>query len=261
MSQIIDLLDFTFNIPLKIESEDRLYNTDLFLEYIMGICKTNIIIYENDTSSKIQHLLNKYPFIKYKLIPNDGIFHRTRFLNMMAKESETPFVINCDIDCIVSQQQFDLSAQVLRTNQLDVCNPFDQCTQNLYKKFHNIIKTRDLSKIHIPTQCYCENNSLVALGGIVMWNKKKFVQCGMENENFISWGPEDWERIVRAQKLEIRFAKIKGNLFHLQHSRSANSTDANPYYAKNQMEYSKIKAMNKKELEDYISTWNWVSEK
>jgi predicted glycosyltransferase involved in capsule biosynthesis len=254
---MIDLTDFTFNIPIKIESTDRRNNAITFFEYMNSICKTNYIICENDIINKI-NILNS-PNIKLKLI-NEPIFHRTKFLNIMAKESNTKFIVNCDIDCLVHEEQLYNSAQALRTNQTDGCNPFNMCTQNIKKNFHNIIKgDRSLRNIIPQQHCYCENNFIVALGGIVMWNKEKFIEIGMENENFISWGPEDWERVHRATKLGARFVKIPGPLYHLEHSKTSNSNEKNPHFHHNNMEFEKIKGMSKEQLQVYIKTWNWVN--
>jgi hypothetical protein len=89
-------------------------------------------------------------------------------------------------------------------------------------------------------------------------NKDKFIKAGMENENFISWGPEDVERRDRLIKLGYRVASSDGKLFHLEHSRTFNSNTTNPLFSNNEQEYQKILNMSQDQLKQYIGTWQWT---
>ena len=82
---------------------------------------------------------------------------------------------------------------------------------------------------------------------------------GLENENFISWGYEDWERIRRVEKLGGTIGRVKGVLYHLTHNRNSNSSSSNPFYQFNGQEYNKIKSMDKEKLQKHISDWSWIN--
>jgi hypothetical protein len=89
-------------------------------------------------------------------------------------------------------------------------------------------------------------------------NKEKYIQGGMENENFLSWGPEDVERRDRFIKLGYKIGSIEGKLFHLDHSRTFNSDTTNPRFKANEEEYSKIKSFTREQLKQYVETWAWA---
>jgi predicted glycosyltransferase involved in capsule biosynthesis len=98
-----------------------------------------------------------------------------------------------------------------------------------------------------------------SLGGVVMWNKSKFMQVGMENENFVSWGYEDNERLCRAMKLGVKVARADGCLFHMHHPVSQNSSNTkHKAYQDNQREFMKVNQMSTLELLKYIGSWSWM---
>ena len=51
-----------------------------------------------------------------------------------------------------------------------------------------------------------------------------------ENENFVSWGPEDVERYVRAVKMGLKVARVPSYIFHLEHPRGSDSSKENPQF-------------------------------
>ena len=77
-------------------------------------------------------------------------------------------------------------------------------------------------------------------------------------KKFVSWGHEDWERIVRVEKLGYKIGRTGGNLYHLTHHRTSNSSDKNPYYRFNGQEFGQVRDMSVESLKDYIKTWKWL---
>ena len=100
--------------------------------------------------------------------------------------------------------------------------------------------------------------SLQSWGGAVFYNKQVFIKAGMENENFISFGPEDAERRERFITLELNPIRQSGSLYHIEHYRGLNSSKKHPKIDLNRAERNKVKAMNKEQLENYVKTWNWL---
>ena len=80
----------------------------------------------------------------------------------------------------------------------------------------------------------------------------------MENENFISWGYEDNERLHRLTTLGLRYIKLVGTCYHLNHYRSINSSPNNPFINNNKNEYFRICKMNKDQLINEVASWSWV---
>jgi hypothetical protein len=103
--------------------------------------------------------------------------------------------------------------------------------------------------------CYNPNS----VGGAIFYNKNKFIEYGMENENFISWGFEDIERGFRANMLGLKIARVAGILYHLNHPTSDNSSNVrHKAYIDNNRELNRVQSMNKFELQQYIKTWTWT---
>ncbi len=240
----IDLKDLTFTIPVRYDTDDRIRNLLALLNYLQHWFDTNIIVWEEDTTPKLQQYVQAYANVKY-------------VLNDMAKMAETPLIANYDCDCILYPQQYIDAVNQIRTGVSDICTAFSSFTYDVPKHFHmRIIQERSVFWLH-PNQCKCVNASAVAMGGCVFWNKAKFMEAGMENENFISWGPEDQERVHRAVKLGMKWTRAQGILFHLEHDRLQNSGGNHRFIQQNDAEFDKIKKMDPAQLRGYIATWPW----
>jgi hypothetical protein len=106
--------------------------------------------------------------------------------------------------------------------------------------------------------CHVPHKFAVAKGGSVFWNRQKFIEVGMENENFLSWGPEDQERVERCMKLGYKWARVQGPLYHLEHARLQNSGDGHRFAKQNDEEFEKVKRFSPDELRSYIKGWSWI---
>lgn len=256
-----NLMDVTFTIPLRYDTDDRINNIKTVLSYLIYNFDTNIILLESDKEKKIYNHIKEflsdnviYSFIK----EDDEIFHRTKFLNIMAKQSKTPIIVNYDADIILTIQQYIDAANSIRTNSLDLCTAFSSITYNLYKQYHQRIIDEHTIDWITEQMVFAPHRHAVAQGGVVFWNKQKFIECGMENENFISWGPEDVCRVVRATKLGYKWGRVNGPLIHLEHARLLNSDGGHKFIQHNDAEFEKIKNMSPEQLKNYIGTWQWI---
>jgi hypothetical protein len=83
----------------------------------------------------------------------------------------------------------------------------------------------------------------------------------MENENMISWGPEDQERLSRVKKLNYNVGNIEGYLYHMDHMITQNSFCSNPLFKNNEKEFEKVNKMTTEELKEYIKGFAWVERK
>jgi hypothetical protein len=96
-----------------------------------------------------------------------------------------------------------------------------------------------------------------SVGGAVVYNRESFIAGGMENEHFISFGPEDAERNDRFKKLGYDVRMTRGSLFHLNHFVGVNSSPTNPFFKANHKELDKIRGMDKEALRQYVDSWEW----
>jgi hypothetical protein len=252
---MIDLKDVTFIIPILIDSEDRINNYNIVIDYLLKNFDTNIIVCESDNESH-ENLL-KRDGIEYMFVKNDGLFHRTRLLNIMTKKAKTNIVVNYDIDVVFKPQQYVQARDVIKFDNHDVCYPYGGNFLNVRKYYFPFVKENNLDGIDLDQ---CEISNPNSLGGALFFNKERYMEAGLENENFISWGFEDNERLGRLNILGYKVSRIGGALYHLDHKRTLNCVPEQPKYNNNMIEYNKVLRMSKDELIKYIKTWNWINE-
>jgi predicted glycosyltransferase involved in capsule biosynthesis len=250
-----DLKDITFTIPVRIDSQDRINNINYILDYIFTNFDTNVIVFENGPKQVLQ--LEKEN-LTYQYTQGNGPFHRTKYLNDMAKLAKTDYIANYDCDVIFPVKQILKAHSLLKDNKVDFVYPYDGLFVNITKHvLDNEITNFNFDPVNLDPEKY-QNFGRNSMGGALLWNKKAFIDGGMENEKFVSWGCEDWERFHRFTKLGYRVGRIKGPLYHISHSRTQDSNESNPFYQHNVVEFQKIDKMDATDLKEYMKTWPWL---
>lgn len=220
-----DLLDVSFLFPIRLDSILRLENLIASIGYISRNFNTSIKVLHADSYDNgfIRKLLPSN--VEYNFIEDfDDVFYRTKYINTMVKEVNSPIVGVWDADVIVPSKQIIESIESLR-NGYDVSYPYDghfydtsRTIRELYIDTKNIhILSKNIGKMQL---IYGSDMK----GGAFFANRKKYLFSGLENENFYGWGPEDFERYIRWENLGYKIKRVNGNLYHLTHSRGQNST-------------------------------------
>ena len=264
---MIDLSDATFIIPIRIESSDRLRNIITIVAFLSENFNTNIIIKEVDSKSifekealpilknildvelKIQHIFES---------SDDFSFHRQKIINEMIMECDTSIIVNYDCDVILPIQSYKTAYEMILNNSYDVVYPYGS---GLYQK--QVRSTDDIVSNFLETSDYTvldQNSSeyISEFGWVQFFNKKVYIDGGMENENFIAYAPEDKERFYRFTTLGYNVGRIDNIIYHLEHDRGANSWINNPHMNNNNNEWIKIQKMNSLELKEYYSKQNYL---
>jgi hypothetical protein len=256
---MIDLSITTLIIPIKIEHKDRYRNAETVLNFLNSHFQTNVFLYEISPTgeSNLDFLdsltnLNK----RHWCTTEKGSFHRTKYLNIMLDEVETPVVANYDIDILLSPNNFlqcqngiikGLSKVIypyeLGNGQIMVLDSFDY---NGFKKSGYNMNFMNSSSEKIENIAEC--------GHCIFFNTDDYRKYGGENENFISYGPEDKERMYRFQKLTNSVSWKSGEkVYHLEHYRGKDSFITNPHFEENWKIFEYIKKLEKKDLLEYYS--------
>jgi hypothetical protein len=260
----LSLKDTTFTIPVKIDSTDRLENLELTLTYLNNNFKTNVIIAENSedefrvplhTYAKFDNLNITYiAYSKFEM----PVFHRTKLLNEMALNSSTPYIVNWDCDVIIPVLQLYRSIKLLKQDLVCFVYPYDGRFARVERE--NIYRFKSCNyDIAVLTETFrgMFPTDKKSVGGVVCYNKIMYFKAGGENENFISWAPEDEERYLRVKKLygDNSIKRIKGALYHFQHYVGNDSSNENPYFKHNLRIFYKISEMSYRTLHEEIQTW------
>ena len=266
-----DLKNTTFIIPLKIDSNDRKNNLYINLNYLNFHFKTNIMIYEKGdfVYKNKEELIKKFNNLNFQFISdtdkNEKIFHRTKYLNVMLDIVKTPVVCNYDIDVIFDQYVYKKCQDLILSNELDMIFPYGQgYFQIEVTKEANIDTFLEQPLIFniLKNQKNNTNNPPLILkyaqyGHAIFFNTRSYRQAGGENENFISWGPEDQERYYRFKKLNYKLSWMSNNIYHFDHERGIDSGYSNPYITSNDNLFERLKDMNQNEFISYYKNQDY----
>jgi hypothetical protein len=263
----IDLSEATFIIPIRIESQDRLRNVITTTAFLLENFDTNIIIKEVDYESifirdvipvlkdfydidtHISHIFEK---------SDEPLFHRQRVLNEMLVETKTEIVVNYDCDVLLPLDSYHEAYQSILHHTHDVIYPYGQgmyqrqveATDEIVSHF---LQTGDFNYLDEHSKLHTSD-----FGWVQFFNRKVYIEGGMENENFKAYAPEDKERFYRFTALDYNVGRIQDFVYHLEHSRGQNSWFTNPHMQSNIGEWEKIQKMNKEQLLEYYSNQDYL---
>jgi hypothetical protein len=262
-----DLKEATFVIPIRIESSDRLRNVITTTAYLLENFDTNIIIKEVDSESIFEN--EALPILKDILDVNvnvnhifeksdEPLFHRQKVLNEMIMEADTKIVINYDCDVLLPLESYDEAYQSILHHTYDIVYPYGsgmyqyqvQATDDIVSHF---LQTLDFSYLEKHSKKHTSD-----FGWVQFFNRKVYIDGGLENENFKAYAPEDKERFYRFATLGYNIGRINDCVYHLEHSRGENSWFSNPYMQSNMDEWEKIRGMNRDKLLQYYSNQNYL---
>lgn len=248
----IDLSDVTFIIPVHYDHEDRKENLDLILKNLKDNYDCKIIVGEQGsvkfTYVDCVHVAFDYPH-----------FHRTKMLNVMSSLAGTPIVINYDADVLIPPLQIIEAVNRIRSG-VDFVYPYDGRFARVPRKFYNIVKSfNDVGMLKGQDFKGTREEDMRSFGGCVAYSKESFFNAGAENEKFISWASEDWERVERYKKLDYKVERVNGVLFHFDHFTGINSSTENPFHEDGLLELRRIQKMNGEQLRREVDGWGWAT--
>lgn len=257
---MIELKDVTFIIPVGIESTDRAINTEITISYLCKHLNTNIIIYEFDRVSKVSAILDRIDNGQCNITHHfeearTDVFHRTKFLNEMIMMSTTQIVVNYDVDILLQPNVYAKCADKIR-NGRDLVYPY--FWGHSQRRIH--YPGRDKIRETLDLNSLCDANDMDLFnsqyGHCQFFNRNSYIAGGMENEGFIAYAPEDQERGYRFDKLGYKVEWSDDYVYHIEHTRGANSSLANPLMTANNSLFEYIKTLSKDELIKYYQGIN-----
>ena len=269
---MIDLKNCTFIIPIRIESEDRMRNVVTVLAYLLNNFDTKVILKEVDVESVFEDQV--LPQIEDFLGDNinnlthvfeksdDPVFYRMKILNEMIDMADTNVIANYDCDVLFKKETYVESVEMIMDG-FDLVYPygFGNYQKQVFidddgvSEFIN--KDFDFEVLDKKSRMYDAQ-----YGHVQFVNRKSYILAGMENENFRGSSPEDKERFYRFDKMGYSVGRIDDIVYHLEHSRGANSwpnsVQGNPYMKQNFDEWEKIQKMTGHQLRSYYSNQEYL---
>tara|TARA_B100000085_G_scaffold46812_2_gene40043 strand:- start:2642 stop:3469 length:828 start_codon:yes stop_codon:yes gene_type:complete len=269
---MIDLKNCTFIIPIRIESEDRMRNVVTVLAYLLKTFDTKVILKEVDVESVFEDQV--LPQIEDFLGDNinnlthvfeksdDPVFYRMKILNEMIDMADTNVIANYDCDVLFKKETYVESVEMIMDG-FDLVYPygFGNYQKQVFIDDDGVSEfingDFDFEVLDKKSRIYDAQ-----YGHVQFVNRKSYILAGMENENFRGSSPEDKERFYRFDKMGYSVGRIDDIVYHLEHSRGANSwpnsVQGNPYMKQNFDEWEKIQKMTGHQLRSYYSNQEYL---
>ena len=243
---------FTVVIPVRIDCEERKANLRTVLS-LLSVLDCRILVLEADSKAKLQNenwiLGVEYLFIK----DNSPVFYRTRYINMLLHIADTDIVSIWDTDVLISLEQLFEAISMIEQG-CTIAYPYngdfvmltniesDMARQRFDAEY---LKGKKMQSIFGRKSC----------GGIFLVHRRRYLDCGGENEHFTGWGPEDAERLRRVSILGHKVSWTNaGQAYHLNHPRGKNSNFFEEEAAiRLRKELCKVCSMDKEQLRNYLN--------
>jgi hypothetical protein len=267
----IDLSNCTFIIPVRIDSNDRTRNLITILCYLLKTFDTKVIVKEVDIKpivkeyvlEQVREFLEEGELnnLTYLFESSDDIeFHRMKILNEMLNQVATDVVVNYDSDVLLRPETYQEAVNLILHEDYDLVYPYgfgnyqqqifttDEIVTNFISEDFNFSILEESRDIYLSQ-----------FGHVQVFKTKSYIEGGMENENFVSWSPEDKERYYRFMTFGYRVGRIdQSYVYHLEHFRGHNSGFGNPHIIKNNELWKYLQTLDKKQLERYYHSQKYL---
>jgi len=258
------MMDLTFLIPIRIETEDRLRNIISSVSYLLKHVSAKVIVKEvsNQPTFEIRAIpeIRKYvDTTNLNYLYEESLnpwFCKSKILNDLIISADTKIVANYDADCIFPISSYYDAYNLINDGKADVvypygCGVYQWKTEYSVEIYNKFVKTLDVQTLNNKVL----NNSTIGWSQFI--DRQVYIDSFMMNENFISWGCEDDEFYYRMSCLGRRIARINNYVYHLEHSRTHNSWFNNPNFNHNWMLWNEIKTFDKNQLVQYYENQSY----
>ena len=254
------MMDLTFLIPTRIETEDRLRNIISSVSYLLRHVPAKVIVKE--VSGRNTFLHRALPEIrKYADTDNlthiyeennDPLFCKSKVLNDLIVASDTSIVANYDADCILPKESYRKAYEMILHQEADVVYPYGcgiyqwkaEFNMEIYDEF-----VKSWNGKSVLDKIKTLSNSTI--GWTQFIRRENYINSYMMNENFVSWGCEDDEFYFRMSTLGNRIGRLNNYVYHLEHGRTHNSWFSNPNFNNNYQLWNTIKTFDRDQLVEY----------
>lgn len=251
------LKDTTFITVIKAESEDRIRNVRTVFSFLNHHFKTRVLVYNIcDKGKNAIQFIEDFENLDIRIFEDNSNprFHRTKFLNYLLSRVETKVTCNYDIDVVFEPTNYSKCEKDIINDTFDFVYPYSEgefqivVPESFDRTEFEMNFNLDLLK-NIPDteirRAYC--------GFAVFVGTDFYRASGGENEKFISYGPEDMERLYRFYKLGGRMGRIlQGTVHHFEHYRGIDSGRQNPFFLFNDIEFETIKNLTEGQIRERV---------
>ena len=166
-------------------------------------------------------------------------------------------VVNYDVDVLLQPEVY-LDCQNKILAGVDLIYPYfwgDSQYQVNYSGRNLVQSTGSLANLESRNVAIARSE----YGHCQFFNAKSYRAGGMENESFISYGPEDKERGLRFKKLGYKVQWENNYVYHLEHTRGSDSSTQNPHMDHNNRLFTGLEKLNKEELRNHYNRVAYIN--
>jgi hypothetical protein len=257
-----DLMKCTFIIPFKKDFPERLINLMCLLNFIGKHFNTKILVFEQGTKCSFDELVIKYSTnMDYYFLESSEPFSRTIVSNYLIERATSEILVINDTDCFTYPEAYEITQNKLINDGFKLLHPFGTPPGS----FEISDKASFMEDYDIKCLKITSKPNIAGVGGILFINRELYKLLGNENINFISYSPEDIERVKRIRKLGFKSSEsynekaagpnnkyLNTPLFHLSHPRTEESTIIHKYYVSNELLNFCLESMSNDELIEYL---------
>ena len=258
-----DCRDLSFLVPVRMENPDRNANFQAVLRFFRTFLSgAEIIVAESGPEAHCAHLTGRDGLV-HTFLHDEGPFRKPTVLNHGLRSASRSIVVMHDADTFVQPEALEAMAQLFRARSdivfgiphngvcLDLGGPDKE----------RFLEDLDFSMLPLVVKGELHRdygNSLVclspvAVGGVNFYRKEALIELGAFNEQFASYGWDDFE-------LDLRFSKMghppcilqDANVIHLHHERGVDSLQHTALAHQNEQLCRRISEMSHAELQRYI---------
>ena len=261
------MMDLTFLIPTRIETEDRLRNIISSVSYLLRHVPAKVIVKEVSGRNTFLHRalpeIRKYAdtdnLIHIYEENNDPLFCKSKVLNDLIVASDTSIVANYDADCILPKESYRKAYEMILHQEADVVYPYG-CGIYQWKAEFNMEIYDEFVKSWDGTSVLDKKKTLSnsTIGWTQFIRRENYINSYMMNENFVSWGCEDDEFYFRMSTLGNRIGRLNNYVYHLEHGRTYNSWFSNPNFNNNYQLWNTLKTFDRDQLVDYYKDQDYL---
>jgi predicted glycosyltransferase involved in capsule biosynthesis len=237
----------SFVVPYFEDTKERAKNIDIIKQYYKKIFPAAEIIIESSSDN----------------------FNKCRLYNNGLKRSKNDIVCFLDSDVIISKPAIEKGIE-LSYNKDNVVIGYSgvaiYLTYTGKSKIEKHTSYEDIleefpylkAKDYVLKTADYELGNNKAVGGCLIMHKNCAYDINGYNPNFVGWGYEDNEIVLRSHKLKKNVIYVNNPfsyLFHLPHHDIEVDKSKHAHYTCNYEEYTKIASFNPDQIKQYIKTW------
>ena len=240
----ITLNDITFLMTVRFDSIERLENALSVVSFLYDHFNTKIKILEVSTYNN--HIFSALIGDKadyYFFEDNDLMFNKKKYIDILVKMANTPYISVWDTDVIVDINQIMDALNRLRKNEVDMAYPYDGQLLDTSEPIRDLFLKNFCIDTLLRYQNYMNPLQSDTISGVMLISTKKYRSAGMDNKDMNDSNNSIFKNYACLQQLGLSVYRSNGCLYHLSHPNQLSSKENNHhvsrYLSKPDLDYNR----------------------